>query len=257
MTATGNGTTDDRYLDLLKRVLIGMVPPDPPSTIFVAPGQRSGPNEYIERFRIYGRDAPSRAWSAIGLKRMENLHFAIRTVIEEDVPGDLIETGVWRGGATIFMRAALEALGDPARNVWVADSFRGLPEVDPGIPEDEPWATSAGWLAVSREEVESNFRAVGLLDDRVRFLEGWFEDTLPSSPVRELAVLRLDGDLYASTMTALVALYDRVSPGGFVIVDDYVLTSCRTAVETFRRERGITDEILDIDGWAVYWRKSS
>ena len=109
---------------------------------------------------------------------------------------------------------------------------------------------------MSRPEVEANFRAYGLLDERVRFLEGWFADTLPSAPIERLAVLRLDGDLYASTMQALDALYDRLSVGGYVIIDDFSLPTCRRAVEDFRRARTIADPIEAIDWTGVFWRKS-
>ena len=90
-----------------------------------------------------------------------------------------------------------------------------------------------------------------------RFLEGWFKDTLPKAPIDRLAVLRLDGDMYEATIQALDGLYDRLSPGGFVIVDDYYLPPCAKAILDFRTARGITDEILDIDGRGVFWRRSS
>jgi Macrocin-O-methyltransferase (TylF) len=109
---------------------------------------------------------------------------------------------------------------------------------------------------VSLEEVKANFAKYGLLDDRVVFLKGWFKDTLPSAPIERLAVLRLDGDMYESTMVALTSLYDKVSSNGFVIIDDYgCIESCRKAVHDFRESRGISEPILDIDGFGVYWRK--
>ena len=94
------------------------------------------------------------------------------------------------------------------------------------------------------------------MDDQVRFLEGFFENTLPNSPVGQLSVLRLDGDMYASTMVALDSLYDKVSVGGYVIIDDYVIRACRKAVKDFRARRDITDEVRRIDSSGVYWRKS-
>ena len=100
-----------------------------------------------------------------------------------------------------------------------------------------------------------NFERYGLLDDQVRFLEGWFRDTLPRAPIEKLAVMRLDGDLYESTMDGLTNLYDRLSPGGYVIVDDYSIPACRLAVEDFRRARGLTEEIVQIDWTGVFWRR--
>ncbi len=191
-----------------------------------------------------------------GRPGLDNIHQLLDIVIRDNVPGDLIETGVWRGGATIFMRGYLAAHGIDHRRVWVADSFAGLPkpsERDGGLdlsPDVHPI------LAVSRADVEELFSRYELLDDRVRFLEGWFKDTLPAAPIDSLALMRLDGDLYESTRDALVNLYPRLSPGGFVIVDDYGdIASCRAAVDEFRAENRIFAPIQQIDWTRVFWRK--
>jgi hypothetical protein len=202
----------------------------------------------------------------IGVERLDNIQRCIEDVLRDGVEGDLIETGAWRGGATIFMRAVLKAYGVDDRVVWVADSFRGLPDsatADEGDAEDA--AVDVGnlndggpmglALAVPLDRVKANFAKFGLLDEQVRFLEGWFDETLPAAPIEKLAILRLDGDLYGSTMDALRALYSKVSPGGFVIVDDYQSwPQCRRAVDEFRAAHGITDEIVPVDDDGVYWR---
>jgi O-methyltransferase len=206
--------------------------------------------------------AEGRVWlqdgeTMIGLHRLNNLQECITDIIRHHIPGDLIETGVWRGGACIFMRAVLKAYEDSSRSVWVADSFQGLPP-----PNPERYPADAGdrlfeepALRVSVEEVQANFRKYGLLDDRVRFLVGWFRDTLPIAPIDQLALVRLDGDLYESTMDALRSLYPKLSVGGYLIVDDYALPGCRLAVDEFRREFGISDDIKGIDWTGVFWRK--
>ena len=113
------------------------------------------------------------------------------------------------------------------------------------------------YLAATEAEVARNFQKFGLLDDNVRFLKGWFCDTLPTAPVGQIAILRMDGDLYKSTMDALKSLYHKVSSGGYVIVDDYKSwKGCRTAVDEFRENNGISDKIIDIDPHAVYWKRS-
>jgi O-methyltransferase len=209
--------------------------------------------------REEGRDWPLEAETMVGLKRLDNLQQCVTSVIRNGVPGDLIETGVWRGGSSIFMRAILKAYGDTSRKVWLADSFRGLPPPDPArYPVDEGdtlWKYSE--LAIPMEQVKANFSRYGLLDDQVAFLPGWFRDTLPTAPIERLAVLRLDGDLYESTMEALVALYPKVSAGGFVIVDDYGLPTCRAAIEDFRLAQGITDPIQRIDWTGACWQRST
>lgn len=207
--------------------------------------------------RELGRDWPADAETMIGARRLDNLHESVVAVIEEGVPGDLVECGVWRGGAAILMRAVLAAYGVSDRAVWAADSFAGLPAPDtarhPADAGDFHHTLEA--LAIPRSEVEANFRRYGLLDDQVRFLEGWFSETLPSAPIDRIAVLRADGDMYGSTMDILEALYPKVSPGGFVIIDDYQLDPCRQAVHDYRDAHRISDEIVSIDGYGVYWRR--
>ncbi len=159
----------------------------------------------------------------IGLKRMSNIQDCIAAIIKDDVPGDLIETGVWRGGAVIFMKANLIAWGDNTRKVWVADSFEGLPPPDASrFPADkgDELHTQTG-LAVGLETVKNNFRRYDALDDNVEFLVGWFKDTLPVAPLGEIALMRLDGDMYESTIQAIEVLYPKLSPGGFCIIDDF------------------------------------
>jgi O-methyltransferase len=193
----------------------------------------------------------------MGRKRLDHLHGCLESVCREGVPGDFIETGVWRGGGTIFMRGFLAAHDITNRTVWVADSFEGLPA--PTLSQDAGWDLSREkWpsLAVGLDEVKELFARYDLLDDRVRFLKGWFRDTLPAAPISELAVLRLDGDLYESTIDALASLYDKVVPGGYVIIDDYkALAPCEAAVDDFRRSRDIRAPMTFIDDVATFWRK--
>lgn len=209
--------------------------------------------------RINGRDWPSRADTMIGLKRLDNLEYCIKDVVTSGIEGDLIETGVWRGGATIFMKAVLNVLEDKHRIVWVADSFEGLPKPNPeryaADWNDEHYKVKE--LAISMETVRSNFEKYDLLDDRIVFLKGWFKDTLPSAPIKKLSILRLDGDMYESTWDALVNLYPKLSCGGYVIIDDWTaVRGCKAAVEDYRRENNIREEITSIDWSGVYWKKT-
>jgi hypothetical protein len=193
----------------------------------------------------------------IGRARLDNVHRCLDVILEEGIPGDLIECGVWRGGTTVFMRGFLAAHGVEERCVWVADSFQGFPKPI-GQEDEELDLTMEPSLAVDRATVEDLFERYGLRDARVRFLEGWFRDTLPSAPIDKLALLRIDGDLYSSTMDVLESCYDSVVSGGFVIVDDYgFVPQCRRAVDEFRARRGITDAPVPIDWTGVFWRKGS
>ena len=210
------------------------------------------------RLREEGKDWPADAETMVGLRRLDNIQYCVEKVLRQEVPGDLIETGVWRGGSTIFMRALLKVYGDTERKVWVADSFQGLPKSNPeAYPEDCEFDLSIyPELAVSLDQVKANFSRYGLLDDQVCFLVGWFRDTLPGAPIERLALLRLDGDLYESTMDALRALYPKLSPGGYVIIDDYgAVPPCKSAVDEYRAEYGITEPLEQIDWSGVFWRK--
>lgn len=207
----------------------------------------------------YGRNIKNLGFqhSMMGRKRMDHLHECLDIVHADGVPGDLIECGVWRGGGCVFMRGFLAANGITDRTVYVADSFEGLPA--PTAAQDKNLDLSKElfpMLAISLENVRDLFARYGLLDDQVQFLKGWFKDTLPKADIEKLAILRLDGDLYESTMDGLVNLYDKLSPGGFAVIDDYgCLEPCRQAVHDFRNAHGITAEIVTIDWTGSYWRK--
>lgn len=247
-----SGEAKALYLDLMKRCLTNWIYMDAGKL-----SRRDAP--FDQNIRAEGRDWPSNAHTMIGLKRLDNLQFCVEDALANDVPGDLIETGVWRGGATIFMRAILKAHDATNRRVWVADSFEGLPP-----PEPEKYPADEGDthyrledLAISFEQVESNFKRYGLFDDQVRFLKGWFSDTLPEAPIEKLAVARLDGDMYGSTMDALTNLYPKLSVGGYLIVDDYsAVPGCRKAVHDYRETHGIKEEIVPIDMAGAFWQRT-
>jgi hypothetical protein len=210
--------------------------------------------------RAVGNDWPPTAETMVGMARLANVLDCTSRALADGIPGDLVETGVWRGGTAIYLRAILAALGDDRRRVWACDSFQGLPEADAErYPVDVPLRLHEHTaLAVGVDAVRAAFDRYGLLDERVRFVEGWFRDTLPvvASEIGPIAVLRLDGDLYESTIDALTHLEPLVSPGGFVIVDDYNgIEACRQAVTDHRAEHHIEAPIHEVDWTAVWWRK--
>lgn len=271
------------YLDLLVQTLSGELCPEPPLSlgrlaerwgrhprlrglvqatsralerlgVEVALHQPDG-----EALRAEGRTWPAHALTMVGRRRLESLRACVEQALDEGVPGDFVETGVWRGGCVLLMRAVLAARGVTDRRVFAADSFAGLPAPDAArYPRDAGNTLHAvPVLAVPRAEVAANLARFGLLDEQVVFLEGWFRDTLPRAPIERLALMRLDGDLYESTLDALRHLYDKLSPGGFCVIDDYVLEGCRSAVDEFRRARAITSPLVRIDWTGVLWRKEA
>lgn len=240
------------YIDLMKRCLTNVIYEDPSYSATAADSKFS-----YERRRV-GRDWPMAAHTMVGLVRLDNIHYCMKEIIENNIPGDCIETGVWRGGSTILMRAILKAYGETERKVWVADSFQGLPP-----PNVEKYPADLGLdlykyseLAVPIDVVMENFEKYGLLDQQVVFLKGWFSETLPNAPIQQLALLRLDGDLYESTMDSLVNLYPKLSVGGFVIIDDYMIPACKAAVDEFRQKNNIQSHLIQIDMDSVYWKKN-
>lgn len=269
-------TPEELYLDLLKKILTRALiakgterhtirPGGPKSRLLcrlnqlVAPYKleavrlvRTTPNDYLES----GHEATNRVESAetmLGIRQLEHMQECVANVLKQGVPGDLLEAGVWRGGMTIFMRGALKAYGVTDKKVWVVDSFAGLPEPE-AKQEYDDW--KKGDMAVGLEEVQSNFKRYGLLDEQVVFVKGYFSDTLPRATIDRLAILRVDADLYSSTLDVLNNLYSRLSIGGYAIFDDYQnLPDCKRAVDEFRIEKGITEELRPVDQRAVYWRR--
>lgn len=184
--------------------------------------------------------------------QLEIIRRSIAYIHERDIPGDLLEAGVWRGGAVIFMRGVLEAYEMTARQVVAADSFAGIPlnTRATGDPVDQ-WADR--WIA-SQDEVRANIARFGLLDERIEFCAGFFEQSLPALADRRFALIRLDSDSYDSVATSLEHLYPLVSKGGITIIDDWHLPGCRQAVEEYRARHRIADPIQEVGGNA-YWAK--
>lgn len=266
------------YLDLLKKVLIDY---DKIDSMEIHPLSIVNPNwktfflypldkllrkrnfsinklKYVSKEeRIEGLDWPAHAKTMIGFKRLTNIENCIRTIIEDGIKGDLIETGVWRGGAVIFMKAVLNELEISDKKVWVADSFQGVPEPKKKFAIDKlSKLHKQRILKVSKEEVENNFRQYDLLDDQVKFIKGWFDETLPKAPIEKLSLLRLDGDLYESTIIALESLYPKLAIGGFIIIDDFnAFQFCKKTVLDYRLANDINETMIEIDKEAIFWRK--
>ena len=269
----GVGGAAALYLDLMKKCLTNTIYryPDLEPVTPVAPLKRGIASLLAKRGIMMVRERPgafesrekgldnnARAHTMIGLERLGNIQYCVERALQDAIPGDLIEAGVWRGGATAFMRAILKAHGVRDRIVWVADSFEGLPPPNEGkYPEDKGDDHHRHrWLAVSLEEVKETFRTYDLLDSQVRFLKGWFRESLPGAGIEKLAVIRLDGDMYESTMDSLANLYPKLSVGGYIILDDWdLIPSCRKAIDDFRSSQGIAEEIQRVDGGAGYWRR--
>jgi Macrocin-O-methyltransferase (TylF) len=246
------------YLDLLKLCLcdlagtttrsVGSLPDGGSASRVLRDDQLS--------LRSAGMDWPLQGLTMIGLRRLDDLEACVESLVRDGVEGDLIEAGAWRGGASILMRATLDALGAGDRTVWVSDSFRGFPETHDRDRHEKDWS-AYDFLAVPLEEVRDSFRRFGF-EDGVRFLPGFFEDTLPGLGDRRWSLVRLDGDTYDATWMTLQSLYPGLSAGGYLVVDDYgALEECRRAVDEFRDHNGITETLEEIDWTGRRWRRES
>jgi len=193
----------------------------------------------------------------IGRVRLRNLRWALQTVIDDGIEGDVIETGVWKGGAMIFAAGVLKANNVVDRKVYLCDSFKGIPPVDTNrYPKDKVHSGHNISLTVSPEDVKTSFKRFGLWGDNIQIVQGWFNETLHKI-TGTFSIVRLDGDLYQSTWEALHALYPKLQYGGFIIVDDYpAWAGCVMAVDDFRAKYFIKDEINRLSFTGIYWRKT-
>ncbi|GAQ87073.1 hypothetical protein KFL_003290100 [Klebsormidium nitens] len=246
----------DRYLTLLATTLTGIVYRRP---VFGAYGGTDDvPLERVpfnEAAAAEGLVWPDVGHTMVGLKRLANTRLLLETVLKEDIPGDFLEAGVWRGGSCIFARAVLDVYKSK-RLVHVCDSFEGLPAAS-SVKDNDSWSR-VNFLRVAKEQVQEHFKSYNMLNERVLFHKGFFRDSLPTAPVSQLAVIRADGDMYESTMDILFNLYEKLSVGGYVVIDDWGIPEAQEAVWDFAKWHGFTDDVKNlvrIDQSAIYWKK--
>jgi O-methyltransferase len=245
------------YLDLLKLTLCDLAGAATSSVGAMPDGSVMARELHGDelRLRAAGMDWPLHGLTMVGLGRLDDLQACVEAVVADGIEGDVIEAGAWRGGAAILARATLDTLGDE-RTVWVADSFRGFPKA--AAPDDGSLDLSAfDFLAVSVDEVRESFARLGC-ERGVRFVPGFFEESLAVLEGGRWAIVRLDADSYEATREALRRLYPGLALGGHLIVDDYgSFEGCRRAVDEFREEHGIGEAIEKVDSTCVRWRRES
>jgi hypothetical protein len=175
-----------------------------------------------------------------------------------EIEGDVVECGVWRGGFSIFLSYIFQN-----KNIWVCDSYEGFQPLETAKHKYDkerhtPQFThnAVGPLGISLEEVQTHFKNYGLGDqDRIKFLKGFVKDTLPTSGIEKIALLRIDVDAYSATLETLEELYDKVQPGGYIIFDDSCLYETLDAIKVFFKQRNlpefinhpVTDQPLNIN----------
>jgi hypothetical protein len=174
-----------------------------------------------------------------------------------NLEGDIVECGVWRGGMSIFLSYVFQD-----KNIWVCDSYEGFQPIENAKHQyDKERHTqhythgATGPLGISLEEVQSHFKNYGLEDqDRIKFLKGFVKDTLPTSGIEKISLLRVDVDAYSATLETLEELYPKVTPGGMIIFDDSCLYETKDAIIHYFTHNNIplhvyhpiTNELLDL-----------
>jgi cephalosporin hydroxylase len=188
------------------------------------------------------------AYASLGRIRLDHLETCLDAIRDEAVEGDLVESGTGRGGAAIFMRAFLEAYELSGPRVWVLDRFDGRVSAR---------AKASSRFPPDLTTVREAFARFGLLDDRVVFLQGPPARTAPEAPIGDVALLRVESNDPEEVRVVLEAFYERVSPGGFVVVDGYGVANCQAAVDAFRSELAVVDPLERIDWSGAAWRKTT
>lgn len=203
-------------------------------------------------------------YTTMGRARLDRLEQCLEAVRDENVAGDLVEVGTGRGGGGIFLRGFVEAHTFIGPTVWIADTFRAAPPGKttgempvPGLPPLPAGGSGFPDLQGDLNTVRDGFDRFGLLDERVRFLPGPFDQTLPEAPVEKISLLLLGDSVREDAGVVLDALYDRLAVGGFVFIDRYSAPECKEAVDEFRARRGITEPMERVDWAAVVWRKTA
>jgi hypothetical protein len=201
-------------------------------------------------------------YTMTGKVRMYALYRALHHVVQNKIPGDFVECGVWRGGSSMLAARTLMQLGDSGRKLYLYDTYRGMSE--PGeadVSRDgeearRQWSKSQKgdvntWCYSSLEEVQKNLASTGYPRDQLVFVEGKVEDTIPDTSPEKICLLRLDTDFYESTYHELVHLYPRLSKNGILIVDDYHFwQGAKKAVDRYFQEAGIPVFLHRIDNAA-------
>lgn len=202
------------------------------------------------------------AYTMTSRERILSLESAVRYVERGGVPGAFVECGVWRGGSMMAMALTLLGEGGATRELFLCDTFEGMPE--PGVEDIGVTGKSAmpswkkrlrdgesTWCRAEIEDVRANLLSTRYDQDRVHFLEGRVQNTLPDDRIGPIAILRLDTDWYESTKWELEQLYPLLVPGGVLIIDDYGRWQvCRKAVDDYFADHGVTMLLTRIDSYA-------
>jgi len=239
-----------QYLHLVEMAVTGSLFDEAGSCVMgSAPTGCSKTYEYKADERKGGNDWPVVGHTMVGHTRIENVKTLLSDVIANNIPGDFVELGVWRGGVCIFARCLLNALRQTDRKVHLFDAFGDIPGYGPSTP----------YLSVSQAQVEHNLEKYHAKEGSV-FHKGLFKDSVKpfaSEFKGNISVLRVDGNFYDSYQDAMYYLYDKVPVGGYVIFDDVMSHPAVTRFwNDFKKEQQLPEELTQIDFHSAYFKKT-
>lgn len=236
--------TRENYIELMKKIILNSIYEDGP---------------WITDGSTFPK---GKALTMIGTRRLNNLQMLIKTVIKDNITGDIIEAGCWRGGAMMFARTILNAYNQMNRSVFMCDSFSGIPQMEDSKYAQDKAAHTLGILNYNPvENVYAMLKKLNLENGTI-VVKGYFNETLHKIHAKSFSIIRLDGDTYISTIQSISALYPKLSVGGYIIIDDYLgWISCKQAITDYRKQHNIDEEIIEVfhekGEWkiGVYWKK--
>jgi len=215
--------------------------------------QLSHPRSFLKSFRMMRLVYRVRGYTAVFVPRLVALYKLSEEINQSSVAGDIVECGVYNGGSAAIMASLCEK-SPVNRNVWLFDSFEGLPK--PTDKDGDEAAAYEGWCHGDLSKVKEVLRKLCIPEFRVHIVKGWFHNTFPKVEIPEIAILHIDADWYESVKLCLEKFYDSVQPGGYIVLDDYGdWEGCRIATDEFLKKRGLNVKLVQIDYTGFYFQK--
>jgi len=248
----------EAYLSLLLMALTGSLTDEAGACDVFSKGGCSVVRSFDPVERMKGNDWPPWGQTMVGHLRLLNVRTAIEDTVKNNVPGDFVELGTWRGGTCIFAKAIFNVMGETSRKVHLFDAFEKIQSYD------TTQGNFVDFLAATQDSVSHNFQKFGVLDDNVEFHKGLFKNTVPAfvaaNPNLQLSVLRIDGNFYDSYQDALYYLFPLVPVGGYVIFDDVFVNNGDEAIMQcwldFKKDNSVPEELTRIDDVSAYFKKT-
>jgi O-methyltransferase len=210
-------------------------------------------NSFRDSFRMMRTVYKVRGYTAVFVPRLVSLYKLSQEVNRLSLPGDFVECGVYHGGSAAIMASFCEKT-KPKRNIWLFDSFEGLPKPTEVDGHEAP--AYEGWCHGDLAKVKRIFRKLSIPESYVHIVKGWFQDTFPTIEIPKIAILHIDADWYGSVKLCLEKFYDCVQPGGYIVLDDYgYWLGCKIATDEFIEARALDVKLIQVDYTGFYFQK--